>query len=1435
MLIFHSPRRDRARRGADRKCRPTLIALEGRALLSGVPSQWSIRGSGGGGSLFAPQINPYNPAEYYVSSDMSQLFHTTNSGASWQTVDFRQIQGGHETRVQYTENPNILYALDYSSINGVDNQRPDVSTDGGQTWHPLANDPTFSGAFYFVVDPANHNRMAIADYQNIYFSADAGQTWSQKYTAKDSNAGIVVGGAFWDGANIYLGTNDGLLASTNGGQSFSLMNIGGIASGQVIRSFAGAKQGSTVRFLAVTDNSGDVYGGIQGYDNNGGQQVYTLDLGAANWTPRTVPSSAWPVFAGMALADANTLYVAGGGTIGNPTVYKSTNGGGSWQSVLSTTGNVNVQTGWSGSGGDRDWSYGELAMGFVVDSTDANRIMITDFGFAHSSTDGGTNWKALYVNPADLNPAGTSIPKGKAYHDSGLDNTTSWQVAWADPTHLFVGNSDVRGQLSADGGQTFGFGYTGQPYNSMFRVAVASNGTLYGAAGSTHDLYQSTTLTDSRIDGATGAVLWSTDKGVTWQTLHNFAHEVSWVATDPTNPNRLYASVVSSTAGGIYVTNNLSSGASSTWTKLTNPPRTEGHPLDIMVLNDGTLVASFSGRRNSAGAFTASSGVFISSDGGQTWLDRSAAGMKYWTWDVTVDPHDATQSTWYTGVFSGWGGAPNNLGGLYKTTDRGQTWSRVLTLSGVTSATFNPADPNELFVASETDGLWYSNNIQSAAPTFSQVASYPFRQPERVSFSPYNSNEIWVTSFGSGVMVGTTPSAQPGAFQLSSTTYSANENGGTATITVNRVGGSTGAVTVQYATSDGTATGGSDFTSTSGTLSWAAGDVAPKTFTIPIIDDSLVEGNETVNVTLTNPTGGATLGAPASGVLTIVDNDTPPVGSLQFTATTASVNEGAGTAVVTVSRTGGSSGAVTVSYATANGSAVAPGDFTIATGTLSWASGDTSPKTITVPIIDDAIVESSETFSITLSAPTGGATLGAVSTAVVTIVDNDVAPVGVLQFTAATATVNEGAGSVVVTVSRTGGSSGAVTVSYATANGSAVAPGDYTIATGTLSWANGDAAPKTISVPIIDDTIVESSETFSITLSTPTGGATLGSNSTAVVTIVDNDAPPPPPGGLPYAVGSDSGMVGTVKMYNSDGSLRFAATPFGSSYSNGVRVAAGDVTGDGVADVVVANNGAGTTKGVVRVIDGKSGRLLPNTLSAGQWFYGAPSIAVGDVNGDGVADVAVGSDDGGPMVRVYRGGDFASLATFAAGPTSNYWGHTEVALADMNHDGLADLAVSGLYTTGVRVSGFNGGSLRPGSTPTAVFTAFTLTGRGFEGAPGLAAGDVNGDGYADLMFGSGAWSTTRVLVLSGKSLVQTGARLTLADFAPAGTEFGFGVRVALRDLDGDGKADLVIGAGSGRGSRVNVYYAKTLITTGAPPLGYYFDAYPGFNGGVFVG
>ena len=328
-------------------------------------------------------------------------------------------------------------------------------------------------------------------------------------------------------------------------------------------------------------------------------------------------------------------------------------------------------------------------------------------------------------------------------------------------TTMWASYSDIGGIRSTDGGNNWSFNYSGNTVNSTYRVAQGVNGTLYAGTSGIHDMYQSTRLADAQLDAAdaSGKIVYSTDNGSTWTQLHSFGHPVFWVALDPNTANRAYASVINHSGagagGGVYRCNDLNNLATSTWTLLPAPPRTEGHPACLVVLNDGKLVATFSGRR--VPGFTQSSGSFIYDPAGNTWTDVSHAGMEYWTKDIVVDPNDISQNTWYVGVFSGWGGAANGLGGLYKTTNRGTSWTKLTgsTLDRVTSCTFNPGNVNQIYLTTETQGLWVSSDINSTTPTFLNVNNYPFRQPERVFFNPGNANEIWVASFGNGMKMGT--------------------------------------------------------------------------------------------------------------------------------------------------------------------------------------------------------------------------------------------------------------------------------------------------------------------------------------------------------------------------------------------------------------------------------------------------------------------------------------------------------------------------------------------------------------------------------------------------------------------------------------------------------------------------------------------------------
>lgn len=373
------------------------------------------------------------------------------------------------------------------------------------------------------------------------------------------------------------------------------------------------------------------------------------------------------------------------------------------------------------------------------------------------------------------------------------------------------------------------------------------------------------------------------------------------------------------------------------------------------------------------------------------------------------------------------------------------------------------------------------------------------------------------------------PIPVPGNVGFSLSSYSVAENGGSVTITVNRTGGSDGAVSVNYATSNGSASAGSDYTSKSGTLNWADGDSASKTFTVAILDDATYEGSESVNLSLSNASGGISITA-ASSTLTITDNDPQPVpGSLSLSAASYSVAENAGTVSITVSRSGGSDGAVSVNYATSNGSASAGSDYASASGSLNWADGESGSKSFTVSIANDSVYEGNETVAINLGSVSGGASLGT-SAATLTILEDDAAPAfGSLSFSNTNYSVNENNGSVTISVARSNGSSGAVSVNYVTTNGSAVAGSDYVSASGTLNWADGDTAAKTFTVSISDDAVYEGSETVSLSLNTVAGGAVI-TGATATLTINDDEQANVAPT-APKLVSPSNGELGVTPIF----------------------------------------------------------------------------------------------------------------------------------------------------------------------------------------------------------------------------------------------------------------------------------------------------------------
>ena len=745
----------------------TLLAAAGLAL-AGPPARFVSRGPGGGGAFFGPSINPFSPDDVWIGSDMSDLFHSTNFGRTWDTVDFRLLQGGSQPgRMEFTSSPLVRYALN-SDV-------PERSADGGATWISIPPDPYAQSVYCLFADPLSTNRLLVSDYTTLRISTNSGATYAGCYTNHD----LLIAGAFWDGSAIYVGTRPGMVVSTNGGASFTFAGMPGIPASEEMVSFAGAKESGALRFYCVTFGAGNVWPGIEGSEYPSYLNLYRFDGATGSWTLATNGVAGNRLFiVAVCHTNISLAYAAGSDANGQPVVLKTINGGASWSQVMQCTGNANVATGWTGDDTGnwnwKKWSFGECAMGFTVCQTDPNRAMISDFGFMHVTTNGGASWRQAYDWQGCENAAGSPMPKTTFYTGADAEDTSCWSLSWLSINTLFCSFTDIRGMLSTNAGSAW-MAPLSLTYNSTYQTLKhPTNGLVYAAVSSVHDMYAwDKYCQDSAIDGGTGGVMYSANQGATWAMFTNLGKPVVSLALDPNNPNRLYAAMVNSSLGGIYRTVNLNAGAASAWTRLATPTRTQGHPYNIVVLNDGTLVATYSARI-ATNNFQPSSGVFVSTTDGASWVDRSAAGLQYYTKDLTVDPSDPAQATWYAGVWGEWG-ASSGLGGLYCTTNRGVTWTRITSnLKAVGSCTISPVNPDEMYVTTEDQGLWYSSNRRAPAPVFAQLSGYPFRFPSRVFFNPYDANEVWVTSYGNGMRLGRVNEPRPslGGIQRINTTSS---------------------------------------------------------------------------------------------------------------------------------------------------------------------------------------------------------------------------------------------------------------------------------------------------------------------------------------------------------------------------------------------------------------------------------------------------------------------------------------------------------------------------------------------------------------------------------------------------------------------------------------------------------------------------------------
>ncbi|HEY8667891.1 MAG TPA: FG-GAP-like repeat-containing protein [Tepidisphaeraceae bacterium] len=400
------------------------------------------------------------------------------------------------------------------------------------------------------------------------------------------------------------------------------------------------------------------------------------------------------------------------------------------------------------------------------------------------------------------------------------------------------------------------------------------------------------------------------------------------------------------------------------------------------------------------------------------------------------------------------------------------------------------------------------------------------------------------------------------------------------------------------------------------------------------------------------------------------------------------------------------------------------------------------------------------------------------------------------------------------TFTRNGSPANLLTVTYSAA-GTAQNGVDYDPISGTAIFDPGSAT-ATVTITPINDTSVEGTETVILTLSPSANGmySISSTQSAATITIADNDRANTWMNTPAIVSGTDPGRGPLVNGYDAaTASQRFSFNAYDPGFEGGVRVAVGDVNGDGTPDILTAPGKGGPPN--VRVFDGRNGNQLtgPNGsfFAYDPGFLGGVFIAAGDVDGDGKADIITAADAGaGPHVKVFSGADGTLIRSFFA-YDSGFQSGVRVAAGDVNGDGFCDI-ITGAGAAAPHVRVFSG---RDG----AMLYSFMAYDPGFQGGIYVAAGDVNGDGKVDILTGTGT-GPPHVKAFSGGG---GGNGTLLASFFAYDPAFGGGVRVGATDVNGDGRADILTGPGFGGGSNLMIFDGATSTTPSGPtPIQSYF-------------
>jgi hypothetical protein len=880
------------------------------------------------GRINAIAVSPANSQIVLIGSATGGIWRSTDGGTTFSPVSDDQVDLAVGTISFAPSSPNIVYAGMGDLDNGYFGTGVLKSTDSGATWTKVSNAtfPVKGNCTRIQVDPLNANKVIVSQYNflnlvsggntvsGIYVSNDGGVNWTRTLTCLASDVVFHPTDAqiVYAGVRFSFTDSPGLFKSTDGGTTWN----------RVFTSPYTSTQSATREFrVAVTPanpNRVYVYFGTRTTTPFEVRLEMSDDAGAT-WTNRGVICGScganntiidpgqfgYNTYLVASPVDADTVYV------GSRDIFRSTDKGVSFTDIT----NAFAPPWPDGNYTPNKQKFHSDQQSFAFAPGSGTTFYAGNDGGIWKTTDSGATFTSLNSTLSLTQFVGIGVHPTDATKSYGgaQDNGTQRRTTGTGWTEFDGGDG---GKLVIDPVNPSRV-YTSYVEGQLTRHL--SNGTVYDGLISKSDSFGEPS-TGARINFYPPIVGNGTDSKLYVGTWRLF------ICTDCDDTNKNY-------------------NAGVTWTA-------PGGTTDLTNGSGDVLSAIAVAKSNNNVIYTGSSGgrAMRSVNGGVDWTDITTGLPVRSITSFTVSPTDPTLVYLTVSGYS--------TGHIFRSTNSGTTWTDLSNnLPNIPTSAFliDPLLPTTLYAGTDI-GVFRSTDGGGSWTSFNNgLPPVPV-----MSFTAQPSGLIQIGTYGRGAYEIISAAC---SYQLSGTNQNFVVAGGAGTVNV---------------------------TTTAG-CAWTA--VSNSAF-ITVVTGANGNGNGTVTFNVAANTGAARTGTLtiAGQTFTVTQDAAPPLPStFQFSAAGFTGSETSGIATLTVTRTGSTTGAATVDYATSDGTALQKSDYSIAGGTLNFAAGDTQ-KTITLLINDDAYVEGDETFTVNLSNVTGaGATLGVQTSTTVTITDNDTA------------------------------------------------------------------------------------------------------------------------------------------------------------------------------------------------------------------------------------------------------------------------------------------------------------------------------------------------------------------------------------------------------------------------------------------------------------